>query len=1773
MNGQESLVGRSAIVVRRAILALPPLALLASLPASAQPEHPNHRRGLDTPTAYNYDQLDAVNLFNGNNSVRIAIAELQVGGDLVVPIAAHYNSNIWGFEEGPPATEPPNEPTVTARVDPHQNAGAGWLVSLGKMWPPFTPPWNDGPGWLLVEPDGTRRVFVSTLHPSGPEHPDFGYTTDGSFLRSHRFSNVFQVESPNGLVREFRTTDGNLLAIRDRFGNQIEITYGANLWTLQDNAFPSGRTHTIEFYPASGDLPQRVKRINLAAFGGTSAVYDFTYDEIWIPRHYKHTSDGAPGGLPAVVNVALLQRITLPASAGSYQMQYHLTNSSTFDTNNPSGALRRLDLPTGARYEWDYALWGLAISGPPYPQTWHLDNDGVRFKRIYSLSGNLEGQWAYVSGLGNGRPDGSFPVEPWSEKQTRVTNPLSQVTLHYFTSRPDTWVHGLPLADQITDGSRFLSRQVFNGSVSMANLVRSEWSLFTSDSSLSSSNQRLTGSRTVFHDDGGKWLGVDYSDDDGLSHFRTATTSGNFDSGNVRTTHTAYNRDGQDSHDSGTYPGAFTMWPTTLPWVINTFELQWELEGGTTATKTLVVDPPTGWVSRSRIHRLNGTGTSTTDVVVATDHDGRGNLSSERFYGGDNQALGTGPLGSLALPAFPAYRIDHTTLYGTRATSTYVASGVPMSFNSLDCGDDPATGAYDPGIDASTGLPSRCRDTSRIGTNFEYDALGRLRWEKPDSGHDGWTEFVHSAATPLESASVAVFRRPNGGGIPLAESSVAFDGFGRVSLEREKMPDGSISTRETLFNAMGWKTSVSEQGNTSKTTQFLSYDPFGRPGTIRPPDGAAHEVTLVYTGVRSVARLVKVATALNSETTASTTSFYDRQGRLFQVKEEADRDGLGQPANTTTTYAYDVGNRLASVTQQTSVGTQTRLFNYDQRGFLLSERHPEKGAGGNGFVTYSSYDARGHAGRKQDGPFDLTFVYDAAERLVLVRESGSGFVGCSDTSPRCLKSFTYGTSNAPSLRTNGRLEQAVRYNYMADLNATLQVYETYAYGARQGRVSTRDTTFFWTGAFHERFSQSYSYDPLGNVKDLSYPECAPGSGDCTTPTPRPVSFSRTNGRLTSIPGFASSISYYPNGLYKRISHANGVVDEQTNDLDGMRRPRELFAQRGGSDLWRSGVYQYDGAGNVKRTGNGYFIYDRVSRIVDGHVQDGPTGGGTQRFQTYTYDPFGNLTKIGGDPSGRDTPTSAATNRLDPATATYDAAGNLIAWNGNSYSYDALGMMTKLVTPSLARRFLYTADDERFWTYQIGGAYSTFELRDLDGKVLREYQAHTSWTTAKDYVYRDGHVLATAHPSEGVRHLHLDHLGTPRLVTGSGGGGGFYTLTPCRVIDTRSQGGPLTPGTERTVTMVGACGIPATATSVSVNITAADPTSTGELTAYPGFEPIPNPATSAISYRAGLTRANNAVLKLGGGALAFYNNEPAGGTVHLIVDVNGYFAEAGDGQVVAYHVYFPFGEELTPALQDVEQMKFTGHERDLNVLASTADDLDFMHARFYNPQLGRFLRVDPVLNRKRAVSRPQNWNRYAYAMGNPMKYVDPTGEDISLGLHFAGSITEEERTRILAAIKAWYEANGAGKAYVFDAAKAKHGGNFFSRLFGKGYQTISVSGEMSRQHTPGVVYAGNFRGLPGRQFVNAVSNSILHETAAHLFGVTPVNVGDTMVFSRDLYWIRSEPVSSRVGTVADSQAFGDPATRANVTEGPIPVHPEDAATIARELGPLEVELPE
>ncbi len=120
---------------------------------------------------------------------------------------------------------------------------------------------------------------------------------------------------------------------------------------------------------------------------------------------------------------------------------------------------------------------------------------------------------------------------------------------------------------------------------------------------------------------------------------------------------------------------------------------------------------------------------------------------------------------------------------------------------------------------------------------------------------------------------------------------------------------------------------------------------------------------------------------------------------------------------------------------------------------------------------------------------------------------------------------------------------------------------------------------------------------------------------------------------------------------------------------------------------------------------------------------------------------------------------------------------------------------------------------------------------------------------------------------------------------------FFTLGPCRLIDTRGAAdGPLLQSEQlRTFAVAGRCGIPSTAVSISINITVLVPSGTGRVNLFPADRT--EPGTSSVNFPSGKTVANNAILLLSGTPEKSFTVAPVivgDGTAHLLVDVNGYF---------------------------------------------------------------------------------------------------------------------------------------------------------------------------------------------------------------------------------------------------------------------------------------------
>ena len=86
----------------------------------------------------------------------------------------------------------------------------------------------------------------------------------------------------------------------------------------------------------------------------------------------------------------------------------------------------------------------------------------------------------------------------------------------------------------------------------------------------------------------------------------------------------------------------------------------------------------------------------------------------------------------------------------------------------------------------------------------------------------------------------------------------------------------------------------------------------------------------------------------------------------------------------------------------------------------------------------------------------------------------------------------------------------------------------------------------------------------------------------------------------------------------------------------------------------------------------------------------------------------------------------------------------------------------------------------------------------------------------------------------------------------------------------------------------------------------------------------------------------------------------------------------DGEVAKTYDYDAYGNELQRDLNDENPFRYCGEYYD------TETGFIYLRARYYDPMVGRFTSVDPIKD-------GLNW--YAYCAGNPVAFVDPTGESL------------------------------------------------------------------------------------------------------------------------------------------------------------------------------------
>jgi RHS repeat-associated protein len=207
----------------------------------------------------------------------------------------------------------------------------------------------------------------------------------------------------------------------------------------------------------------------------------------------------------------------------------------------------------------------------------------------------------------------------------------------------------------------------------------------------------------------------------------------------------------------------------------------------------------------------------------------------------------------------------------------------------------------------------------------------------------------------------------------------------------------------------------------------------------------------------------------------------------------------------------------------------------------------------------------------------------------------------------------------------------------------------------------------------------------------------------------------------------------------------------------MPRPRRISTS-GANGSFDTGIFSYDGSGNVVSMGSDSFGYDTLSRVTTANL----TGAGSQ---TCTYDVYGNpLTRTGG-PNPFSVIVAASTNRINGYS--YDARGNLSP-PGETITYDALSRAMTANVSGVVWSYSYNGAGERVLK-NTAAAGNTFTFRDPANRVVTEY-AGTS--PSRDNVFL-GNLLVGSYANVSVSgndtahpwiYYSSDHLGTPRLLT-------------------------------------------------------------------------------------------------------------------------------------------------------------------------------------------------------------------------------------------------------------------------------------------------------------------------------------------------------------------------------------------------------------------------
>jgi RHS repeat-associated protein len=641
----------------------------------------------------------------------------------------------------------------------------------------------------------------------------------------------------------------------------------------------------------------------------------------------------------------------------------------------------------------------------------------------------------------------------------------------------------------------------------------------------------------------------------------------------------------------------------------------------------------------------------------------------------------------------------------------------------------------------------------------------------------------------------------------------------------------------------------------------------------------------------------------------------------------------------TTTYSYDLGSSPAAANALFSVAypdNTHEFFMYDAQG-RLKDAHRDGGAED---VKYS-YGPSGAVGATDAADGATTYFFDEKARVAKVddplgRDTLFSYCNCGSltqvTDP-AGQSYRFQYDSAGNLiRATDPLGHTVSFGYGGPFNgltsSTDQNGNTTLYGYDP---SGNETSTIYADGSIERMT----YDALGDPKTL------------TNRRGNPIAYEYdTSGRLTSVT-FADSTQmtyhYDARGNLKSTTDASGTTTLIYDDIDQLKEieyPGGLFlkysydaAGRRSQMADQTGFtvnYTYDSVGRLaKLTDGSDALIDQYTYYDTGRLKREDKGNGT--FTTYEYDLAGELRHL-----VNFAPDGSVNSRFDYS---YDNLGRRVTettldgqW---TYTYDGVGELTHAVfapnnsstIPSQDLQYLYDPAGNRTRT-MINGVTSDYVSNNLN-----QYQSIGSQTLRYD---ADGNLISRTDGAQTSTYTFND---ANQLVAASTPAGTFtaqYDASGYRV----------------------ASGINGQTTRYVI-----DPTGLGNVV---GMYNASGGVVAHFNYGAGLVSRVDAT-----SASSYYDFDALGSTAGL---------SGSAGSYQDHYSYAPYGAPLASSESVANPFQFIGQSG----VMTDPSGLEFMRARYYAADAGRFTSIDPL--------RIQQLGLYNYALDNPLALIDPSGLD-------------------------------------------------------------------------------------------------------------------------------------------------------------------------------------